>query len=97
MHTIIKQSSFTVKQLALHDSIWALSMSNDAVIVELTQSPTELYKILKFEGLVASGAQAKQAIADGLVSVNGETETRKRKKIIAGDKIQFLETLLTIS
>ncbi|MBT3505012.1 MAG: RNA-binding S4 domain-containing protein [Piscirickettsiaceae bacterium] len=71
-------------------------MSNDAVIVELTQSPTELYKILKFEGLVASGAQAKQAIADGLVSVNGETETRKRKKIIAGDKIQFLETLLTI-
>jgi ribosome-associated protein len=72
-------------------------MSNDVVSVELTQSPTELYKILKFEGLVASGAQAKQAIADGLVLVNSETETRKRKKIIAGDQIQFLDTVLAIS
>ena len=72
-------------------------MSNDVVSVEFTQSPTELYKILKFEGLVASGAQAKQAIADGLVLVNGETETRKRKKIIAGDQIQFLDTVLAIS
>ncbi len=72
-------------------------MSHDVVSVELTQSPTELYKILKFEGLVASGAQAKQAIADGLVLVNGETETRKRKKIIAGDQIQFLDTVLAIS
>jgi ribosome-associated protein len=71
-------------------------MSNNAVVVELTQSPTELYKILKFEGLVGSGAEAKQVIADGLVLVNGEIETRKRKKIIAGDDIQFLETMLTI-
>jgi len=72
-------------------------MSHDAVSVVLTQSPTELYKILKFEGLAASGAEAKQAIADGLVLVNGQVETRKRKKIISGDKIQFLETILAIS
>jgi len=32
-----------------------------------------------------------------LVLVNGETETRKRKKIIAGDQIQFLDTVLAIS
>ena len=71
-------------------------MSPPAISVELTQSPTELFKILKFEGLVASGAEAKQAISDGLVLVNGEVETRKRKKIIAGDKIQFLDSQLTI-
>jgi len=71
-------------------------MSNNAVVVELTQSPTELYKILKFEGLVASGAEAKKVIADGLVWVNGEIETRKRKKITAGDEIQFLDSILAI-
>ena len=71
-------------------------MSNNAVVVEITQSPTELYKILKFEGLVASGAEAKKVIADGLVLVNGEIETRKRKKITAGDEIQFLDSILAI-
>lgn len=57
--------------------------------VEVTREPVELYKILKFEGMVASGGQAKSVIADGLVLVNGETETRKRKKIVAGDIIEF--------
>ena len=72
-------------------------MSLTTISVVLEQSPTELYKILKFEGLVASGAQAKQAITDGLVLVNGEVETRKRKKIVVGDQVQFLDSLLTIS
>ena len=66
------------------------------ITVTLKESPTELYKILKFEGLVSSGGEAKQVISDGLVSVNGEVETRKRKKIIAGDTIIFNgDTLLT--
>ncbi len=64
--------------------------------IRLTQSPTELYKILKFEGLVASGAEAKQAIADGLVKVNGLVETRKRKKIVSGDTISFVDNYLTV-
>ena len=51
---------------------------------------------MKFEGLVASGAEAKKVIADGLVWVNGEIETRKRKKITAGDEIQFLDSILAI-
>ena len=60
-------------------------------------SPTELYKILKFEGLAASGGEAKQVIADGLVIVNGEIETRKRKKIVAGDTIIFNGNTLQIT
>jgi ribosome-associated protein len=51
--------------------------------------PVELYKILKFEGLAESGAQAKQIIADGLVKVNGEVETRKRRKMLKDDKINL--------
>ena len=57
--------------------------------VEITREPVELYKILKFEGMVASGGEAKMVIADGMVLVNGEVETRKRKKIVAGDRIDF--------
>ncbi|MFT6390049.1 MAG: ribosome-associated protein [Cellvibrionaceae bacterium] len=57
--------------------------------VEINQEPVELYKILKFEGLASSGAEAKAAIARGEVSVNQKIETRKRNKIVAGDIIGF--------
>ena len=55
----------------------------------LTKEPTELYKILKFEGLVTTGGEAKLLIGDGQVTVNGEVETRKRRKIIGGDVIEL--------
>lgn len=58
-------------------------------IVEITREPVELYKILKFESMVASGGEAKFVIAEGMVLVNGALETRKRKKIVAGDVIEF--------
>ena len=64
---------------------------SDKIIAELESEFVELYKILKFEGLADSGGNAKQAIENGLVSVNGEVETRKRKKIRAGDQIDFID------
>lgn len=57
--------------------------------VILNKQPVELHKILKFEGLVPSGGVAKLAIESGDVLVNGEVETRKRKKMVAGDVIEF--------
>jgi ribosome-associated protein len=57
--------------------------------VEITREPVELYKILKFEGLVTTGGEAKLLIGDGQVTVNGEVETRRRKKIVNGDVIEF--------
>jgi ribosome-associated protein len=57
--------------------------------IEIYREPVELYKLLKFEGLVSSGGEAKILIAEGLVVVNGEIETRKRKKIVAGDIVEF--------
>jgi len=57
--------------------------------VILKTEPVELFKILKFEGLVPSGGVAKLVIESGDVIVNGETETRKRKKIVAGDVIEY--------
>ena len=66
-------------------------------VVEVSKEPVELYKILKFEGMVSSGGEAKQVIADGMVSVNGAVETRKRKKIISGDIIEFGQDIIRIT
>lgn len=57
--------------------------------VVLQKQPVELFKLLKFEGLVGSGGEAKHVISEGLVSVNGVVETQKRKKIVVGDEIEF--------
>ena len=67
---------------------------NDEVqIVNLIKQPVDLYKILKFEGLVASGGEAKSLIAGGRVILNNVVETQKRKKIISGDIIEFNDSL----
>lgn len=57
--------------------------------VMLQKVPVELYKLLKFESLVGSGGEAKHVIAEGYVLVNGELETRKRRKLVAGDVVEF--------
>lgn len=65
-------------------------------VVEITQEPVELYKILKFEGIVSSGAEAKSIIEQGLVLVNNKIETQKRKKMVSGDIIEFADETLRL-
>lgn len=55
--------------------------------VEILREPVELFKILKFEGLASSGAEAKAFISAGKVVVNDNVETRKRRKMLSGDSI----------
>jgi ribosome-associated protein len=64
--------------------------------VSINREPVELYKILKFEGLLPSGGEAKAAVADGQIKVNGVVETQKRKKILNGDIIEFGDETLRI-
>ncbi|MCX4189053.1 RNA-binding S4 domain-containing protein [Methylophaga sp. OBS3] len=64
--------------------------------VKLHTSPVALFKVLKFEGLASSGAEAKQLVADGHVLVNGEVETRKARKLVAGDQIQLGDEVLQL-
>ena len=66
-------------------------------VVVIKKEPIELYMVLKLENMVASGGEAKFVIAEGLVLVNGEIETRKRKKIVAGDIIEFNNEKMQIS
>ena len=49
----------------------------------------ELYKLLKILNWVNSGGEAKLLIEEGAVQVNGEVETRKRKKLVVGDRIPY--------
>lgn len=64
--------------------------------VEISKEPIELFKLLKFEGLVESGGEAKSVIAEGQVLVNGKVETRKRKKIVSGDVVEFRDEKIQI-
>jgi ribosome-associated protein len=48
-----------------------------------------LDKLLKFTRLVGSGGEAHAVIQEGMVSVNGQIETQKRKKLRRGDVAAF--------
>ena len=53
---------------------------------------TEFIKLgqaLKLSGLVGSGTDAKFLISDGLISVDGETETRRGRKLFGGEVVTF--------
>jgi len=49
--------------------------------------PINLTQVLKLAGWVMHGGEAKALIADGMVRVNGEVETRKRKQMAVGDVV----------
>ena len=57
----------------------------------------KLDSLMKFAALVGSGGEAKMAIADGLVSVNGEVCTMRGKKIRPGDRVSFCGAELVVS
>lgn len=57
----------------------------------------ELNKLLKILGWVPSGGEAKQVIDQGTVKVNGEVETRRRKKLVIGDEVMFGEEKVKVS
>jgi ribosome-associated protein len=61
----------------------------NAQTVTIREEPIELCQLLKFAGLTGTGGEAKTVISQEMVSVNGEIETRKRRKIVAGDRVTF--------
>ena len=65
-------------------------------IVQIDYEPVELFKVLKIANIVGSGGEAKMVIADGMVRLNGETETRKRKKVMSGDVVEFLDNAFVV-
>lgn len=63
---------------------------------ELTREYIELDSLLKLLTIAPSGGIAKMMIADGLVTVNGELELRKTRKLRDGDVVRIDEHEIVI-
>ena len=48
-----------------------------------------LDQFLKLRGIADTGGQAKLLIQSGEVQVNGEVETRRRRKLVVGDVVEL--------
>lgn len=57
--------------------------------VQLKNDYIKLGQALKAAGLVESGVDAKFAIQDGLVKVNGQAELQRGKKLVSGDVVEY--------
>ena len=55
-----------------------------------------LGQVLKAAGCVENGGQAKEVIQDVFVSVNGEVETRRGRKLYPNDVVSYEENELTV-
>ncbi len=63
--------------------------------IQLRDDFIKLGQALKAAGLVESGVDAKFAIQDGFVKVNGKMEVRRGKKLVDGDMVSYNgETLM---
>ena len=57
--------------------------------IKLRDDYIKLGQALKAANIVESGVMAKLVIQDGLVTGNGEVETRRGKKLVDGDVVSF--------
>ena len=58
-------------------------------IIKLKDEFIKLGQALKAANLVEDGVEAKYVIQDGLVKVNGETDTRRGRKLYDGDLVTY--------
>jgi ribosome-associated protein len=71
-------------------------MSTQPLLIEISQEPIPLCQLLKIANLVSGGGEAKIVISEGYVLLNNEVEYQKRKKIFAGDIVEFNGEILKV-
>lgn len=64
--------------------------------ITITTEYIKLQDLLKFAAAVQTGGEAKLAVQEGEVSVNGEVCTMRGKKIRPGDVVAFNGQELTV-
>jgi len=57
--------------------------------IEIRDQSIRLGQFLKLANLIESGADAKAVIADEMVSVNGDVETRRGRQLQGGDVVEL--------
>ncbi len=66
-------------------------------IIKIKDEYIKLGQALKLAGFVDSGLEAKDAVINGSVKVNGETELRRGKKLYHGDIVEYGRNKLQIN
>ena len=56
-----------------------------------------LAQLLKAAGVAGSGAEAKELVVAGAVTVNGETETRRGRQLHRGDVVAVGDETVTVA
>lgn len=57
--------------------------------IEITTATITMDKLLKFSGVADTGGQAFMMVEDGVVRLNGQLVTEKRKQIRPGDVVNI--------
>ena len=57
--------------------------------IEITTATITLDKLLKFSGVADTGGQAFMMVEDGVVRLNGQLVTEKRKQVRPGDVVNI--------
>ena len=65
--------------------------------VEIRDESIRLGQFLKLADLIDNGADAKPLLMQGLVSVNGEMETRRGRQLSKGDVVTLGEESVRVS
>lgn len=60
----------------------------DLRAIEISDESIRLGQLLKLAGLVDSGSDVKALLADGVVEVNGEAESRRGRRLVVGDVVR---------
>ena len=64
--------------------------------IEINDDFIKLGQLLKLAGMVSSGVEEKIVIQNGEVTVNGEVDTRRGKKIYPQDIVEYKGQQVTV-
>lgn len=64
-------------------------MPPDPQDVPIRDESIRLGQFLKLADLIESGSEAKELMIQGSVSVNGEVETRRGRRLVPGDVVEL--------
>ncbi|RNL80082.1 RNA-binding S4 domain-containing protein [Nocardioides marmorisolisilvae] len=56
-------------------------------IVEIRDDVIRLGQLLKLADFIDNGSEARDVLAEGVVLVNGEVETRRGRQLVPGDSV----------
>ena len=68
----------------------------ESITFEVKGEFIELCNLLKLAGIANSGGQGKLMVSDGIVQVDGATETRRTVKIRAGQTVECMGQLIKV-